>query len=457
MSASDEAGRTQRTRAVIQAFLQERLQAKIEKLAEDDPKRSEWIAQFQAERWLEDAARRVRQIQAVTHALKPIHPDARGTNLYCMPAQLPAHALVGSHLLKQDFSADVVGNAAALDVYKFLKLSIDGQTILAWLLADDAAVIAALHSDPAQAEQWQAAFIGLTQAREGGLSSHVRAKQLYWLADGDATDDGQYHLLAPLYATSLAHVVFATIQEDRFGENNKAARAARREGRVHDGVLHEYPGLAVQKLGGTKPQNISQLNSERGGNNYLLASLPPQWQSGKLRQPWGLQSVFDHMLLAREGVGPTVKAFLKFLKSDPPPNVETRDRVETYVTSLIDEMVTLAGELQRGWPTGWTADARCKLALPEQLWLDPKRAENDDAFRSLWLFMDWPAQIGERFGNWLNTHLSKEFRVGDIEAREWKKELLVDERTDGWAQRLHRLRVEQEAPRYIPTRAGGQA
>jgi hypothetical protein len=37
---------------------------------------------------------------------------------------------------------------------------------------------------------------------------------------------------------------------------------AKWEHRDHDGVSREYPNLAVQKFGGTKPQNISQLNSD---------------------------------------------------------------------------------------------------------------------------------------------------------------------------------------------------
>ena len=43
--------------------------------------------------------------------------------------------------------------------------------------------------------------------------------------------------------------------------------------------VEAYASLAVQELGGTKPQNISQLNSERRGDNYLLASLPPVWKT----------------------------------------------------------------------------------------------------------------------------------------------------------------------------------
>ena len=75
--------------AAIAAFLQERLQAKLDKLKADDPQRAEAMASFAHDEWLSSAAKRVAQIQAVTHSLKPIHPDARGTNLYVEPASLP--------------------------------------------------------------------------------------------------------------------------------------------------------------------------------------------------------------------------------------------------------------------------------------------------------------------------------------------------------------------------------
>ncbi|MHB8911744.1 MAG: type I-F CRISPR-associated protein Csy1, partial [Lysobacter sp.] len=195
----------------------ERRDGKLDKLQPDDPKRVELHRQFDFSTWIEDAARRVGQIQVVTHSLKPIHPDAKGTSLYSTPLSLPALGVVGSHALGRDFAGDVVGNAAALDVYKFLKLSHGGgQTLLELMLARDADLAAALSDDPAQAETWMAAFAGLTLAR-GKTASHTLAKQLYWLVGDDPCDDGDYHLLAPLYASSLAHRVFATINDDRFG------------------------------------------------------------------------------------------------------------------------------------------------------------------------------------------------------------------------------------------------
>jgi len=448
-------------RALIEAFLKERLDAKRDKLPDDDPKFAALAAQYERRTWLADAARRVGQIQAVTHSLKPLHPDARGSNLYCAPAALFSYDEVGSHVLGADFAADVVGNAAALDVYKLLKLKLDGMSLLDVLLADDPDALAGLSDDAAEAATWAEAFCALVQAR-GTAASHTRAKQLYWLAsdDADPADDANYHLLAPLYASSLAHRVFQTLNEDRFGEAAKDARQARRDHAEHPQGYAEYPSLAVQKLGGTKPQNISQLNSERGGNNYLLGSLPPQWKSRGILAPLNTDSVFPRFGRS-PSVRKTVRELRSFLESDPPPTMETRNQRDAYIDELLDELVSFAAELQQALPQSWTLDEDCELVREEQLWLDPYRAEEDADFRSDWEWMDWPAAIGKRFGNWLNSQLDRRLPLGEIEAREWIKELLLDEppedseaRRATWAGRLHTIRRRLEAPTYIPTREG---
>ena len=453
MSEAPETGGKAGYRAAISAFLQERLQAKLDKLKPDDPQRDEVIASFAHDVWLACAAKRVEQIQAVTHSLKPIHPDARGTNLYVEPRTLPPLAELGSHALGERFVGDVVGNAAALDVYKLLKLEVNGRSLLTALLAHDADALAALHADPAQAEKLRDAFVSLTQPRAEGPSSHTLAKQLYWLTGTDACDDAHYTLLAPLYATSLAHAVHAQVQEDRFGEANKAARQARRERKVHDGVFHDYPGLAVQNMGGTKPQNISQLNSERRGMNYLLSSLPPKWKVNAQRFPTHADSVFTRYFDSRPLVRQTVKTLRRYLESNPNPVKDTRDHRKELVDMLVDEMVNMAAELQHALPPGWTLDDPRFSALneDEQTWLDALRAElpEEDDFANRWLAMEWPDAIGTRFGNWLNARLEGKLSFSDIEFRAWKKELLTDE--DGFSQQLRERRK-----RIRGARKGGQ-
>jgi CRISPR-associated protein Csy1 len=408
-------------RALMEAFIADRLAAKLESLGADDPKRETLAAQYEPGAWLEDAARRAGQIQVVTHTLKAIHPDAKGTNLYCLPASLPAAGLVGSHCLGDRFDGDVVGNAAALDVYKFLRLEHQGQSLLALLLAEDAELLAALCVDAEQAKGWAHAFTGITRPR-GDPASHTRAKQLYWLVGDEPRNDADYQLLAPLYASSLAQRVYRRIQADRFGEEARDARQARRDRQFHPGTIHEYPQLAVQKLGGTKPQNVSQLNSERRGDNYLLASLPPSWEPRDLRLPIHTAegSIFPGFG-QRAAVRELLATLRDFLLSGPPPNVHTRNSRDELVSQLIDELLLHAAELWTFEP-GWSASPQCNLNRAEQLWLDYRRAAREETFASEWKRMEWVDAIRDRFANWLNARLMEKLPVGDIENSYWARE-----------------------------------
>ncbi|AGA34092.1 CRISPR-associated protein, Csy1 family [Thioalkalivibrio nitratireducens DSM 14787] len=406
----------------VEAFLTARFEVKAEKLAPDDPKYLALQQQYQRENWLADAARRVAQLQVVTHSLKAIHPDARGTNLFRPPTELPKHPEVGSHVLSSGFNEDVVGNAAALDVYKFLKVEHGGRTLLSRVLADDDELAAAFSDDLDQGREWLRAFARIVEPR-GIEASHTRAKQVYWLAGGDPTVDTDFHLLAPLYAASLAHVVYQTINDHRFSEEAKAARKARREGEYSETGFHEYPNLAVQKLGGTKPQNVSQLNLERHGTNYLLASLPPNWANRDLRPPLFVDSVFSRSSFGRRpGVRQVVTALKRFLATNPPPNVTTRQRRDKHLNKLVDELLLYAAELHTLEP-GWSASPDCSLNRFEALWLDPRRADIDPDFATECENEEWVDKVSHRFGNWLNARLQHRLPFDDAAFRFWKDSL----------------------------------
>lgn len=397
-------------RSLIEDFLSERLNAKLEKLTEDDPKRIALREQFVPAAWLEDAARRVGQIQAVTHSLKPIHPEAKGSSLFREPGSLTSLTEIGSHSLGAVFDTDVVGNAAALDVYKFLKLKYEEQSLLTLAIAADADFGAALTADPSAAQAWMTAFAGLAEPR-GKFSSHTQAKQIYWPIGADPHDDAGYHLLAPLYPTSLVHRVYQTLQEDRFGEDAKAARKARKAGEWHERTVHEYQNLAVQKLGGTKPQNISQLNSERRGDNYLLASLPPVWRSLTVRPLFGVDSLFNVYRWRRE-VHALAKDLRRFLESDPARNKETRQRRDELVDGLLDELIQFTAEIQTLEP-GWSADPQCELPPAHCAWLDPDTSNPHPH--------DIIERLASDFANWLNAQLRDPLPMGDPEYLYWRK------------------------------------
>ena len=412
-------------RRVIEEFLDTRLSEKLEKI-KDAVKRDQLRQQFDFKAWIEDASRRVDQLQVVTHSLKPIHPDAKGTNIHIPPKEMRVHELLGSHCLDLEFEDDVVGNAAVLDVYKFLSLSFEGCSLLDLMFAGDADLMAALSDNVEQAAAWVEEFTSITKPRSTA-SSHTLAKQLYWLTGSDPGDDNDYHLLAPLFATSLAHRVHQTVNADRFDEASKNARKARREGQFTDHVLHDYPKMAVQKLGGTQPQNISQLNSKRGGNNYLLASLPPRWKSVSLKPLLHTESMFR-----RFGQRPEVKRLLRdlraFLKSNPATNVTTRDRRDAWVTELIGELLVLGAEV-RTLPPGWSQSPDCRLSSAERQWLDPDGVAAAEQSGEA-LPVSSVEQISHAFGRWLNRQMRDPLPMSDPEYQHWStlaQAELVDE------------------------------
>ncbi|HDZ55561.1 MAG TPA: type I-F CRISPR-associated protein Csy1 [Pseudomonas xinjiangensis] len=405
-------------RNVITVFLDSRLQPKLDKLKDDDLERDRLIAAHEPETWLADAARRVMQIQQVTHAIKYTHPDARGSSLYSQGNAAAGELLAGTHSLGEQLMPDVVGNAAALDVYKFLRLSIDGTSVLGLAISGDERLRQAFSSDADKAEQWMQAFAALVESK-GKPASHKLAKQLYWSLGG-----GKYHLLAPLFPSSLVSHTSGVMREHRFSDEAKAARAARKNKVTWQHGFHEYPNVVVQKFGGTKPQNISQLNSERYGENHLLPSLPPNWRSEAARPPLRVDSVFQSVF----GKRPLVQELLHELHSylirvASVNNLAVRDGRASRVQALVDELFQFAAE-QHEMEPGWSADPACQLNSDERCWLDPKRAERDEHFASLYLRGSWQQAVSQRFGNWLNARLRERYRglpVGEDEAHEWSR------------------------------------
>jgi len=404
-------------REAIEDFLQERLKPKLDALKEgQDDKRDKLLKEYAPETWISDAARRAGQIQQVTHALKFSHPDAKGTSLSSHGNPDAGPSLIGTHTLAENAAPDFVCNAADLVVLKFLRLKVDGKSILDRAASADPALLEALPGDEAQAREWMQAFAALTEPK-GDPASHKLAKQLYW-----PLADGEYHLLAPLFPSSLVHRVWETIRDDRFGDDAKAARQARKEKRHHDRALHEYPDVAMLKFGGTKPQNISHLNSERHGEAYLLAALPPSWVSESIRPPLHTDSIFGAYL--NRPLFRLTKALREFLlKVQGRNNVHIRAKVTELVQAIGDEVLEAAARLHE-LPPGWSAGPDCELVAAERFWLDPERALEDDAFAEQRTASDWRATICDRYGNWLNARIGGDrLPVGDPEHAEWQSAL----------------------------------
>ncbi|MBS0371608.1 MAG: type I-F CRISPR-associated protein Csy1 [Proteobacteria bacterium] len=424
-------GESQRIRAEIARFLQEeRLKPKLDKLnakrannsiAEDDywQQRAEYELECTPETWFRYAAKEVTRLQEVTHPVKFSHPQASGAISINAVGQSNAKPWeVGTHVLGDKPALDVAcTDAKYLPIYKFLSLDVDGRSLIERAIDADQAFADALSDDSAHAAALMSAFATLPLPKVSP-SSHKLAKQLYW-----PVQEGTYHLLAPLFSSSLAHAVYKRINDDRFSDQAKAARDARRNKEAFSGTSHDYRNLIIQSFGGSKPQNISQLNSERRGENYLLASVPPTWESPALRPPLKVDTVFSRYFERRREVRRLTEALRDFLKrvANADSNLRIRQTRAELVDDLCGEVLHFAAELQRYLEPGWSAAPDCRLNLAERCWLDPARSQSDEDFAAHRRQGDWKDEVCLRFGNWLNARLqTDQTHFGGPEALAWQ-------------------------------------
>jgi CRISPR-associated protein Csy1 len=176
------------------------------------------------------------------------------------------------------------------------------------------------------------------------------------------------------------------------------------------------------------------LNSERGGVNYLLASLPPRWRE-RPRSFFGIDSSLSRFRYYDE-VPRLIEKLCRLLETDPKPTMEIRIKRERIERALGRLLANFGLEIQARHPPGWTRDADCKLSRCEQLWLDPERvllpfrpdhAKDDQAFAQEFEWKDWPDDVATLFAKWLNRILRKAgLPVGDTEIRHWAKQAIVE-------------------------------
>ena len=400
----------------FQSFLEERLQPKLDKLKEgEDEKRQKLLDEHEPRNWIGNAARRVTQIRRVTHAIKYSHPYAKGSSLFSRGNPAAGELLVGTHSLAE-LTIDVVCDAKYLPIYKFLCLEVNGTTLLELAQSDSDTLLQAFGGDD-DARDWMKAFADIDNLGDAP-ASHKLAKQLYWPVDEDT-----YHLLAPLFPSSLVQYQYERIHHDRFSEETKAAREARGKNAPHSHGYREYPNLAIVKFGGTKPQNISQLNSERHGEAWLLPSLPPEWKSTGLKPPCHVETLFGRWIMRFRPIREPVQILKKFLQKTDYNNLAIRNTRAELTRQIIDEVLMLAASLQQ-LPSGWSADPECRLTQAEQIWLDPGRANKDDDFATACATTDWQEVITNSFARWLNQQLnSDKTPMADAERDHWRKEL----------------------------------
>ncbi|MDT4331139.1 type I-F CRISPR-associated protein Csy1 [Methylomonas sp. MED-D] len=370
-------------------------QAAIQQEAED---------KFSLPTWLPDAARRAAWLSMVSHPGKFSHPSAKTSSVIAQGQQANDGYLRTGNV---DYELDVFGNAAAMDVYKFLTLPLnDGQTLLQHLERDSEEAKRLLTVPTANYDSLRSGFLTVKQSDDGNRTDGL-VKQVYFPVDAD------YHLLSILTPAGMLTQTKSRIDAMRFSEATKQAKDSRRKNEHHADGFDDMLGLTVTLYGGTKPQNISVLNNQNAGRAYLLSSVPPIFEQRQVRLP--TRHFFRNSLSARR-FQDSFQTLDRLMRSGV-NNMHVRDGIRHTLKYLIDAVLRLAFAIRATGP-GWSQTEHYRdLPLAQRIWLDDAYLEQREQSEV------WLDEVAGDFARWIirtYEYLCKDSRtkLGDDEFHE---------------------------------------
>jgi CRISPR-associated protein Csy1 len=343
--------------------------------------------EFSLEYWLPKAAKRAKQISISTHPCTFSHPSARkNKNGY-------VSSVIANATFKQDgflksgnvaVDRDALGNAAALDVYKFLTLDMeDGQNLLTHIQKETELARKLLNITSTSAEILTEGFLAMTENTSSSITSS-KIKQVYFPVEDD------YHQLSLLTNSGMVFQLKQRINVLRFSGEVKELREIKQKNEFSNIGFSEIYNLTTIGYGGTKPQNISVLNNQNGGKAHLLSSLPPSIEKRSVNFP---KSNFFIESFRKRDYLDVFQALHKILKIDY-NNINIREGRDYRIQELIDRIINKMWTI-RAVSGMQYFEEYSQLKIHQKIWLcDDFKKERESS--DIWL-----GKLIKEISNWI--------------------------------------------------------
>lgn len=373
----------------IHAFLNERkelwLKDRIKK-AENESVIAELQQQakdkFSLNEWLPDAAKRVTQLSMVSHPSKFSHPSAKTSSVIANVEQRNDGYLRSGNV---EYSLDVFGNAAAMDVFKFLSLPLNEElTVLDGFEENDQGLKNLIADAKLNFETLSVEFLKI-KATDNSIRTDHLVKQVYF-----PVSEANYHLLSILTPSGLITRLKQSIDVMRFSEETKQAKESRKKNEHHEVGYSDIFGLTVTAYGGTQPQNVSVLNSQNAGRAYLLSSCPPVFENRNIKLP--SQDFFQQCLYWKK-FSSEFESLQKYVTEIN--NQLTRKKIKKILRKMVEDILFIAFCVRKN-EKGWSKKEHYQsLVLKQKIWLDDayldvRQTENE-----------WRDEIARRTAKWI--------------------------------------------------------
>ena len=267
----------------------------------------ECAALFSLEVWLPNASKRAGQISISTHPCTFSHPSSRKNKNGDVTPIIAENKHLNDGFLRTgnvEVQSDALGNAAALDVHKFLNLKMpDGKLLLEHIKSDSELAKSLLKIKSKKYEVLKDEFLEMINS-SSELVTSSKIKQVYFPVEGS------YHQLSILTNSGMVYELKKRVdtihsrEDEESRKKRKELKKMRWNNKYSEIDYNEVLHITEIAYGGTKPQNISVLNNKNYGKAYLLNSMPPELKQRNIRfpkgdffsesiNPWKFKSIFD--------------------------------------------------------------------------------------------------------------------------------------------------------------------
>lgn len=351
---------------------------------------------FSLERWLPSAAKRAKQLSITSHPGKFSHTSAKISSIIAIATVKHDGFLRTGNV---SVPLDGFGNAAAMDVYKFLMIKLeDGVSLIEHLEQDTGTIKLSLKINSASYDEIKSGLLEIKNTKGNTITSNM-VKQVFFPC---STDNKDYHLLSIVTPSGIMFDLKKRIDNIRYSKKAKIARDLRKKGSYSEEGYDDLFGLTVIGFGGTKPQNVSVLNSQNSGKAYLLPTIPPIIKKRITRLP--KHDFFENSLRIYNFKNGFI--FLHKLLNTDYNNINIRQGIDKRIQFIIDQVVSEMWSIRK-IDAGWSSTKSYgKLRHHHKIWLDEiykqDREDSDEWLNKLiddfarWIVLSYKKSLGKQ-------------------------------------------------------------
>ena len=387
---------------------------------------SEIEGMFTLENWLPRAALRAKERTWSTHPGKFTHSSIKEITSVVYTDQRKDDGFLKSGNV--DCETDSFGNAAALDVDQFLRLKMkDGNTLLRHIEERTSLSKNLLKISTESYDSLREKFLTIKNYSNDIHITDSKIKQVYF-----PVGEGEYHQLSVLTPSGVVFEMKKRIDEKRFfSDDSKEAKEARSKNQYSKKNFFDFFGLVTVGYGGTKPQNISVLNSNNSGKSYLLPSVPPVLKMRNISLPR-----YDFFIESLWFGGNCWEDHFEYLDKqfqDKRNNQEIRAKIGRIIIGIFYEIMGFVKKIRRVESDNWSLRKNYeKLPTYQKVILDKGRtsecSESDkrkfikDSAR--WVVRRYNKGVGKKSGiNLSDTEMRSFYEVIKNENWEWEEDI----------------------------------